>query len=207
MQRVLVVGDYPVFRLGITKMLSSAEGIEVVGAAGIGLEAVEAVERLGPDIVLMDLPIPVKDGFENLAQIADRFPHVAVIVLADSFRRDDLFRALDLGACGYLVKTAEPDEVVAAVRAGCRGAFSISPAITREVLQSSRSITAPLSSREVEVLRLVGEGDLNKQIGRRLGISESTVKTHLTRIYRRIGVQDRAAAATWAARYLPSQGS
>jgi DNA-binding NarL/FixJ family response regulator len=199
---VLVVDEHPVCRLGVTQVLSSADGFEVVGEAGNGLDAIEAVDRLAPDMVLMGLSMPVLDGYAALAQIAQRFPDVSVVVLTSSSRVGDVFEAVELGASGYLLKTAEPDELVVELRAACRGALPISPTMTREMLKSLSAPVTQLTAREMEVLGFVVDGDLNKQIARQLSISERTVKTHLTHIYSKIGVEDRAAAAAWAVRNL-----
>jgi DNA-binding NarL/FixJ family response regulator len=200
--RVLVVDEHPVCRLGVTQVLSSADDFEVVGEAGNGLDAIEAVDRLAPDMVLMGLSMPVLDGYAALAQIAQRFPDVSVVVLTSSSRVGDVFEAVELGASGYLLKTAEPDELVVELRAACRGALPISPTMTREMLKSLSAPVTQLTAREMEVLGFVVDGDLNKQIARQLSISERTVKTHLTHIYSKIGVEDRAAAAAWAVRNL-----
>jgi DNA-binding NarL/FixJ family response regulator len=200
--RVLVVDEHPVCRLGVTQVLSSADDFEVVGEAGNGLDAIEAVDRLAPDMVLMGLSMPVLDGYAALAQIAQRFPDVSVVVLTSSSRVGDVFEAVELGASGYLLKTAEPDELVVELRAACRGALPISPTMTREMLKSLSAPVTQLTAREMEVLGFVVDGDLNKQIARQLSISERTVKTHLTHIYSKIGVEDRAAAVAWAVRNL-----
>jgi DNA-binding NarL/FixJ family response regulator len=199
---VLVVDEHPVCRLGVTQVLSSADDFEVVGEAGNGLDAIEAVDRLAPDMVLMGLSMPVLDGYAALAQIAQRFPDVSVVVLTSSSRVGDVFEAVELGASGYLLKTAEPDELVVELRAACRGALPISPTMTREMLKSLSAPVTQLTAREMEVLGFVVDGDLNKQIARQLSISERTVKTHLTHIYSKIGVEDRAAAVAWAVRNL-----
>jgi DNA-binding NarL/FixJ family response regulator len=203
--RVLLAEDHPVVRVGLERMLGNEDGVEVVGAAHDGSEAVELADRLRPDVVLMDLSMPVLDGIEATRRIvAAHDGEVRVVVLTSFSDRQQIMAALDAGASGYLLKDAEPQELLVGVRAAARGDAPLAPRAAREVL-TARAEERPdvdLSPREREVLALVAEGMPNKRIAQRLAISESTVKAHLTNVFQRIGVTDRTQAALWAQRNL-----
>jgi DNA-binding NarL/FixJ family response regulator len=200
--RVLVVDDHAVVRAGLERLLSTADGIDVVGAASDGAEAVALAGTLAPDVVLMDLSMPVLDGIEATRRITAAESGVRVVALTSFSDRSHVLEALDAGAIGYLLKDAEPDEVVRAVQAAARGESPLAPKAAHEVLQARDARpTVELSARESEVLALVAEGLPNKQIARRLVISEKTVKAHLTNVFQRIGVTDRTQAALWARRH------
>jgi DNA-binding NarL/FixJ family response regulator len=202
--RVLLAEDHPVVRVGLERMLGNEEDIEVVGTAANGAEAVELAERVRPDVVLMDLSMPVLNGIEATRQIVEANDgQVSVVVLTSFSGRQEIIEALDAGASGYLLKDAEPQELLGGVRAAARGDAPLAPRAAREVL-SARSEERPdagLSPREQDVLRLVAEGLPNKLIAHRLSISEKTVKAHLTSIFQQIGVTDRTQAALWAQRH------
>ena len=204
MIRVLLAEDHPVVRVGLERMLGNEEDIEVVGTAANGAEAVELAERVRPDVVLMDLSMPVLNGIEATRQIVEANDgQVSVVVLTSFSGRQEIIEALDAGASGYLLKDAEPQELLGGVRAAARGDAPLAPRAAREVL-SARSEERPdagLSPREQDVLRLVAEGLPNKLIAHRLSISEKTVKAHLTSIFQQIGVTDRTQAALWAQRH------
>ena len=209
MIRLLIADDHAVVRSGLERLVSTFEGIELVGSAADGHEAVEHCERARPDVVLMDLEMPDVDGIEATRRIAAAQPDVAVVVLTSFSDREQILRALDAGAVGYLLKDAEPDEIAKAVRAAARGEAPLDPRAGRALL-SARSASSPLdglSEREREVLRLVAQGRPNKLIARELSISEKTVKTHLTSVFRTIGVTDRTQAALWAERNGLGSGS
>jgi DNA-binding NarL/FixJ family response regulator len=200
--KVVVVDDHAVVRRGLEQLLTSADGIEVVGAASDGAEALEVVRATGPDVVLMDLQMPGVDGVSatraiNAEGLAD------VLVLTSVSDSERIVAALDAGAVGYLLKDAEPDDILEGIRAVARGESPIHPRAARELLDTRRpSADLPdLTPREREVLQLVREGLANKQIARRLGITERTVKAHLTSIFATIGVADRTSAALWAERH------
>ena len=202
MIRVVVAEDHAVVRAGLERLLSGAEGVEVVGAASDGEEAVAIVAETHPDIVLCDLSMPVVDGIEATRRILADHPETRVVILTAFSERDRILGALDAGAIGYLLKDADPDELLEAVYAAARGDAPLAPKAARAVLSDRAEQRAvELSSREREVLSLVAEGMPNKLIGRRLEISEKTVKSHLTRIFERIGVTDRTQAALWAQRH------
>jgi DNA-binding NarL/FixJ family response regulator len=201
--RVVLVDDHAVVRRGLADLLASAEDLEVVGAAGDGAEAQHVVRDVRPDVVVMDLQMPGTDGVEATRALVAEHPGVQVLVLTSFSDSERILAALDAGAVGYLLKDAEPDEVIEGVRAVARGESPLHPKAARELLLSrSRPADRPqLTPREADVLRLVRLGLANKQIGRRLGISERTVKAHLTSAFQRIGVVDRTQAALWAERH------
>jgi DNA-binding NarL/FixJ family response regulator len=199
--RVLIVDDHAMLRAGLEQLLAGEPDIEVVGKAANGREAVEVARELRPDVVLMDLQMPELDGVAATREIVDE-ELADVLVLTSYSDAERIVGALDAGALGYLLKDAEPEEVLQGIRAVARGESPIDPKAARELLGARRttSPTADLTPREREVLALVREGLANKQIARRLGISERTVKAHLTSTFQRIGVVDRTQAALWAER-------
>jgi DNA-binding NarL/FixJ family response regulator len=209
MIRLLIADDHAVVRSGLERLVSTFDGIELVGSAADGHEAVEQCERARPDVVLMDLEMPDVDGIEATRRIAAAQPGVAVVVLTSFSDREQILRALDAGAAGYLLKDAEPAEIEKAVHAVARGEAPLDPRAGRALLEA-RTVPSPLdalSEREREVLALVARGLPNKLIARELAISEKTVKAHLTQVFRAIGVTDRTQAALWAERNGLSAGS
>lgn len=201
--RVLVVDDHPVVRDGLVQLLTAADDVEVVGAAVNGAEAIELAGADTPDVVLMDLSMPVMDGCEATRRILAADPAARVLILTSFTDQDGILDALDAGAVGYILKDAEPAELLGAIRAVARGESPLDPKVAAALLRSRtvRRQDAELTGREREVLALVGAGLANKQIARRLGISEKTVKAHLTSVFHRIGVTDRTQAALWAERH------
>ena len=202
MIRIVIADDHAVVRAGLAQLLGTFPDVELVGAAADGEEAVALCAERRPDVVLMDLEMPVLDGIAATARIRAAQPEIAVVVLTSFSDRERILRALDAGAAGYLLKDAEPDELGKAIRAAARGESPLDPKAARALL-SSRAATgaaAPLSEREREVLAMVAEGLPNKVIAQRLSISEKTVKAHLTSVFRQIGVTDRTQAALWAQR-------
>ena len=207
--RVVIADDHAVVRGGLEQLLSTADDIDLVGLAANGVEAIEAVSRERPDVVLMDLSMPIVDGVEATRSIVTEDPDARVIVLTSFGDDRHITDALRAGAIGYVLKHAGPDELLDAIRAAARGDSPLDPKAARVLLESRRMGPAekPLSAREEEVLRLVGEGLANKAIARRLAISERTVKAHLTNIFVRLGVTDRTQAALWAKDHLPPTDS
>jgi DNA-binding NarL/FixJ family response regulator len=202
MIRIVIADDHAVVRAGLAQLLGTFPDVELVGAAADGEEAVALCAERRPNVVLMDLEMPVLDGIAATARIRAVQPEIAVVVLTSFSDRERILRALDAGAAGYLLKDAEPDELRKAIRAAARGESPLDPKAARALL-SSRAATgaaAPLSEREREVLAMVAEGLPNKVIAQRLSISEKTVKAHLTSVFRQIGVTDRTQAALWAQR-------
>jgi DNA-binding NarL/FixJ family response regulator len=181
-----------------------------VGDAAGGEEAIEAFARLDaegerPDVVLMDLQMTPMDGIETTRRLRELHPGTEVVALTSFAERDRVRRALESGASGYLLKDSEPDEVAAAVRAAFRGELQLDPAVTRPLLETlaedkADDLTAVLTSRELEVLRLVGAGKANKEIAKELVISERTARTHVSNVLRKIGVSSRTQAAVLAIR-------
>lgn len=200
--RVLVVDDHRVVRAGLETLLATSPDLEVVGSAADGAQAVLLASSTNPDVVLMDLSMPVVDGVEATRQIIAANPATRVVVLTSFSDRERILDAIDAGASGYLLKDTEPDQLLAAIRAAARGEAPLHPKAARAVLDARGHRRPPLelTPRERDVLVLVGRGLLNKQIARRLGIAEKTVKTHLTSIFQRLGVTDRTQAALWAER-------
>jgi len=200
--RVVVADDHAVVRTGLAQLIATFAGVELVGAAENGAQAVALCSERAPDVVLMDLEMPVLDGIEATRRIKAARPETAVVVLTSFSDRERILRALDAGAAGYLLKDAEPEELAKAIEAAARGEAPLDPKAARELL-SARQAAAPadaLSEREREVLVMVTDGLPNKVIAQRLAISEKTVKAHLTSVFRRIGVTDRTQAALWAER-------
>jgi DNA-binding NarL/FixJ family response regulator len=199
--RVLLADDHPMVRAGLEQLLGAEEDIEVVGAARDGDEAVDLAVLKDADVVLMDLSMPVLDGVEATRRLALEAPDVQVVVLTSFADRDRILAALDAGATGYLLKDAEPYELLQGVRAAHRGESPLAPRAASAVLARLPTARPELTGREQDVLRLLGAGLPNKRIALELGISEQTVKTHLTHIFHRIGVTDRTNAALWAQRH------
>ena len=199
MIRVLLADDHSLVRAGLERLLATADDIEVVGGAADGAEAVTLAAETSPDVVLMDLSMPNLDGIEATRAILGENEGVQIVVLTSLSDRDRILAALDAGAIGYLLKDSEPEELIGAVRAAARGESPLDPKAARAVLSARATRErARLSDREREVLQCVAAGMPNKLIARELGISEKTVKAHLTRVFQQIGVTDRTQAALWA---------
>jgi DNA-binding NarL/FixJ family response regulator len=206
MIRVAHADDHKVVRMGLQQLLETFEDVETVGSASGGEEALALCRDAKPDVLLLDLQMPDLDGIEVTRRIAVESPATRVVVFTSFSDREGIVRALDAGAIGYLLKDAEPDEIHAAIRAAARGEAPITPRAAAALLADRRdrepghASETDLTAREQDVLRLVIDGHANKQIARRLGISEKTVKGHLTNLFQRIGVSDRTQAALWAER-------
>jgi DNA-binding NarL/FixJ family response regulator len=206
--RVCLIDDHDLLRRGIKTMLESEEDIEVVGEASDGADAVALVEEAVPDVVLIDVIMPNKDGIEATKEIKDAFPNIGVVVLSGHDERQFLFDALKAGASGYLLKTAELDEVVATVRSAAKGEAKLDPALATQVLSEFQAyqkaevseVYQPLTPREREILQLMSEGLPNKTIASRLRISERTVTTHVANIYSKLHVNNRVSAIQEAMR-------
>jgi DNA-binding NarL/FixJ family response regulator len=204
--RVLLVDDQAMFREGLRTLFSVQADLEVVGEAANGEEAVELATRLRPDVVLMDLRMPVLDGVAATRRIGENRPECRVIVLTTFDDDEAVFEGLRAGAVGYLLKDASSKKLFEAVRAAARGESFLSPSVAAKVVSeftrlSQRTAThaeelvEPLTERELEVLRLVGTGATNKKIAQKLVIAEGTVKNHLTSVYGKLAVSDRTQAA------------
>ena len=204
MIRVAIADDHRVVRVGLEQLLATFGDVELVGVAAGGEEAVAMCSDAHPDVLLLDLAMPDLDGIEVTRRLASGSPETRVVLFTSFSDRDGIVRALDAGAVGYLLKDAEPQEIHNAIRAAARGEAPLAPKAAAALLaeRGTRPGIAgvELTVREREILSLVVEGLANKQIARRLGISEKTVKGHLTNLFQRIGVADRTQAALWAER-------
>jgi len=202
---VLLVDDHALIRRGLSELIATAEGITVVGAIEDGELAAAAVAELEPDIVLMDMSMPGMDGIDATRAVLLVRPSTKVIMLTSFSENARIMAALDVGAVGYLLKDAEPEDIIKALRDAAAGGVPLSPKAARALLPSNRpsgnADSNALSAREREVLSLVAVGLPNKSIARRLTISEKTVKAHLTRVFTVLGVSDRTSAALWAQRH------
>jgi DNA-binding NarL/FixJ family response regulator len=201
--RVLVVDDHAVVREGLRTFLRLQEGIEVVGEAADGAEAVALVAELAPDVVLMDVVMPQLDGIEALRRIRTQRPKTRVIVLTSFGDEDKLLPAVRAGAAGYLLKSAPPSEITRAIRAAHEGDAVIDPKAAGRLLDALAGAGPPpqvLTPRERDVLTLLSRGLSNKRIALELGLREKTVKVHVTHILAKLGVSDRTQAALYATR-------
>lgn len=200
--RVLVVDDHPVVRSGLVGMLMAEPDLVVVGEAGDGCEGVTLAHELGPDVVLMDLRMPVLDGVgattEILASSAPGARRPRVVVLTTYETDTDILRAVEAGATGYLLKDTPRETLVAGIRAAARGETVLAPTVATRLVTTVRGAGERLTAREAQVLALVARGLSNPAIGRELFISEATVKTHLLRAFAKLGVDDRTRAVTVA---------
>lgn len=211
--RILIVDDHAVVRAGLRALLEGEPGLEVVGETGEGTAAVRLAERLRPDVVLMDLRLTdgtaSRDrdrdhdgvgGVEATRRIVATVPGVQVVVLSSYGSRGDVVRALEAGARGYILKAGPPEELFRAVRAAAAGDMGLAPEATAHLLGRANGPGPVLSEREVEVVRLLAQGRSNRTIAAALFVTEATVKTHLVRIYRKLGTENRAGAVSEAVR-------
>lgn len=197
--RVLIVDDHPMVRDGIRALLTSDPAFDVVAEASNGREAIARTEALHPDVVLMDLRMPVLDGASATREIVDRNLGARVLILTTYDTESDVLLAIEAGATGYLLKDATRDELVRAVQAAAFGESVLSPPVARHLIGQVRQPSHDtLSDREFQVLALVARGGTNRDIAAELFISEATVKTHLLHIYGKLDVSDRAAAVAEA---------
>jgi DNA-binding NarL/FixJ family response regulator len=208
MIRVLITDDHAVVRAGLAQLLGTTDDLVLVGEAADGTRAVELAAELRPDVVLMDLSMPGTDGVAATARIVANNPDTHVVVLTSFSDQTRILDALQAGAEGYLLKHSEPEVILAGIREVLSGGSPLDPKAARVLLTHRRSPEpgVHLTGREREVLKMVGDGHPNKVIARRLGISERTVKAHLTSVYQRLGVTDRTQAALWAQRHEDPDG-
>jgi len=197
--RILLVDDHPVVRAGVRGMLETEPDLFVVGEAASGAEAVAMARATEPDVILMDLRMPDTDGVWATERILAESRDSTIVVLTTYETDTDILRAVAAGAAGYLLKDASRTELAGAIRAAARGETVLAPSVAGRLIKQVREPAGPtLSTREVEVLSLVGKGMTNAEIGAALHISEATVKTHLLRIFGKLDVSDRTAAVTTA---------
>lgn len=207
MIRVLLADDHAVVREGLRTFLELQDGLEVVGEAANGVEAVEQARRLKPDVILMDLVMPELDGVGAMRALRQELPDSRAIVLTSFLEDDRLLPAIQAGAAGYLLKNVEPSELAHAIRAAHRGEAIIDPSVAARLVQALADGATPrvaeperLTRRERQVLELIAGGRSNKRIAFELGISEKTVKTHVGHVLAKLGVTDRTQAALLAVR-------
>jgi DNA-binding NarL/FixJ family response regulator len=211
MIRVLIVDDHAIVRTGLYQLLATTDDIEPVGGATNGDQAIAMAAELRPDVVLMDLSMPDMDGIAATRRILEENPKTHVLVLTSFSDPNRILAAADAGAEGYLLKESATEEILAGIRQLVVGGSPLDPKAARELLASRRESPdeVKLSPREEQVLRMLGVGLSNRAIARRLGISERTVKAHLTSVFHSLGVTDRTQAALWAQRHdqkSPDQG-
>ncbi|HEX6304365.1 MAG TPA: response regulator transcription factor [Anaerolineales bacterium] len=208
--RILIVDDHSVVRQGLQMFLALDPEIEVAGEVGNGAEAVEFVRKVKPDVVLMDLLMPVMDGIEATKIIRRDYPDTEVVALTSVLEDNAVVGAIRAGAIGYLLKDTEADELVRAIKAAAAGQVQLSPKAAERLMREVRAPESPekLTERETDVLRLLAEGKANKEIAQDLTISETTVKTHVSNILMKLDVPSRTQAALYAVRIgLVSQES
>lgn len=199
--RLLISDDHPVVRAGIGGMLSGERDFEVVGEATNGSEAVALANRTKPDVILMDLRMPEMDGVEAISRIKERHPEINILVLTTYESDADIIRALERGATGYMLKDAPREDIFEAIRATAEGKSPLAPDVAARLVQRVREPADEiLSTREIEILELIAGGASNKDIAKRLWISDTTVKSHVLHIFNKLEVTDRTAAVTVALR-------
>ena len=207
--RVLIVDDHHIVRQGLRNFLELNEDISVVGEAGDGISAQTAAGELNPDVILMDLVMPRMDGITATAGIKQAHPSIKVIALTSFTEDDKVIPAIQAGASSYLLKDVTPDELVEAIRAAAKGEARLHPDVTRKLMDQvsrpappkSEALPAEITSREMDVIRLVAMGRSNKEIAAELVISEKTVKTHMSNILSKLGLEDRTQLAIYAIKY------
>lgn len=204
--RVFLADDHAVVRKGIEALIGTEEGMEVVGSAADGEEAIAAVARLEPDVILLDLQMPRKGGLEAIAEIKERDPSARILVLTSFSDDDKVFAAIKAGALGYILKDAAPHDLLVAIRNVCAGKSSLDPEIALKVIHEINKPSRlpptgePLTEREMEILQLVARGLSNQQIAEKLIISERTARTHISNILAKLHLANRTQAALYALR-------
>jgi NarL family two-component system response regulator LiaR len=204
--RLLIVDDQGIVRKGVRALLAEVKGMEVIGEAADGVEAVKQAEALQPDVILMDLVMPRLDGIEAIRQIIARQPKARILALTSFVADDKVFPAIKAGALGYLLKDSEPEDLIAAIKNIYRGEPFLHPSIARKVLEElshpagSPPTPEPLTERELEVLQLVAQGLSNQAIAEKLVIGDATVRTHIGNIFSKLHLANRVQAALYALR-------
>ncbi len=202
MIRVLLVDDHTVVRRGLRMVFDAEDDFEIVGEAENGRQAVERVAELAPDVVVMDLLMPVMNGVEATRQIRQAHPGVEVVALTSVLEDRMVIDVVEAGAAGYMLKETRPDDLFEAVRAAARGEVRLDPRAQQRLVREVRSplIREPLTEREVEVLRLIAGGATNKSIAQQLDVAEATVKTHVSNLLSKLALKSRTQAALYALR-------
>ncbi|MEY2581293.1 MAG: hypothetical protein QOE09_1142 [Ilumatobacteraceae bacterium] len=206
MIRIVLADDHSLIRSSLTRLLNAEPDLELVGVAADGLEALELVNEHAPDVVLMDLHMPIVDGFTAIGRLTEAFPTVAVIALSAFEDPGQVTAALAAGAQGYLVKDVEPAVLLAGIRAAVKGGAPLSPSVAAQLIRSGaarQTIAQALSERDRQILRMIVDGHNNQEIGEELGMSKTSVTSHCGRLFKRINAADRTQAAVWATRNLP----
>lgn len=204
--RVMIVDDHPVVRRGIKSLLGEEEDIQVVGEAVNGRDALEKVDALQPDVILMDLVMPEMGGIEAIQKITAAHPSARILVMTSFAADDKVFPSIKAGALGYLLKDSDPEDLIRMIRQVYRGELSIHPSIARKVIQelnrpAQEPLTpSPLTEREMEILQLLAQGVENKQIALRLFVREATVRTHVSNILSKLQLANRVQATLYALR-------
>jgi len=200
--RVLVVDDHFVVRAGVRRVLSDVTGIKVVGEAEDGRQAVEEARRCAPDVILMDLRLPQLDGVEATRRILAARPGVGIVILTTADAEADVLTAVEAGAVGYVSKSSRKEELLEAIRSTARGGAWLPPHLTRRLLThfQPRPVSGALTSREQDVLALLAQGCSNREIARKLGVTDITVRTHVSHVLSKLGVHNRVEAALHALR-------
>ena len=198
--RILLVDDHAVVRQGLRMFLSMDPEIEIVGEAGNGIEALQKIEELSPQVVLMDLMMPEMGGIEAIGQCRIRFPDVEVIALTSVLEDRSVVQAVKEGATGYLLKNTEADDLCVAIKAAAQGKIQLSPEASKRLMKSFQSPdpVEDLSERELEVLKLIALGASNKEIADQLTVAEKTVKTHVSAVLTKLALKSRTQAAIYA---------
>jgi len=202
--RVMVVDDHPIVIGGIRALLDTIEDIKIICEAHNGLQAIEAFDKLNPDVILMDLIMPEMDGIEAIQQITEKDPEAKILVLTSFITDEKVFPAIKAGAMGFLLKDSEPEELIKAIRDINNGEPSLQPNIARKVLKelrrSSRDepIPDPLTDRETDVLKLLAKGYGNHEIAEKMFVADVTVRTHVSRILRKLQLANRVQATLYA---------
>ena len=211
MIKILLVDDQPIFRQGLASLLSLQSDFELVGEADDGRAAIALSEKLQPDVVLMDVRMPVCNGVAATREIHQRFPWIQILMLTTFDEDDYVFQALEVGALGYLLKSTPTQQVAIAIRNVHQGYSQLGPTIAPKVFSQVKApdtnieaVRATFCDRDLEILKLLGQGLNNKEIAAALYLTEGTIKNHLTSIFLQLDVRDRTQAALWAQSHIPS---
>lgn len=207
MIRLLLADDQEIFRRGLATMLSVEADLEIVGHAANGQEAIDVAKRLQPHVILMDVQMPICNGVQATQTIHECYPWIRILVLTTFDDDAYILQSLQVGALGYLLKRTPAPEIAAAIRSVAQGYSQLGPTIAAKAFSQLKTAScdpmpSSLSHREIEVLKLVGEGKNNTEIAQELYLSEGTVKNHVTQILSKLEMRDRIAAALWAQRHL-----